>query len=99
MTPLEAQSCGRPVLAYGRGGALETVKDGRTGLFFQDQTPESLIQSMEEFETRQWNPASIRKHAQTFDRDIHSQRILAALQQGWKEFRDLPSRHDPNERF
>ena len=99
ITPLEAQACGRPVLAYGKGGALETVTDGRTGLFFQNQTPEALIQSMEEFETRQWNPALIRKHAQTFDRDIHRRKILAALQQGWKEFRDIPSPHNPKGTF
>ena len=88
MTPLEAQACGRPVLAYGRGGALETVKDGETGIFLEEQTLESLLQSMEEFESRSWNPALIRKHAEGFSRDGHKERILSTLKRGWTDFFD-----------
>lgn len=50
LTPIEAMAAGVPVLAYGRGGALETVLDGRTGLFFHEQTAESLISCIERFE-------------------------------------------------
>ena len=50
ITPVEAQSAGCPVLAYGRGGALETVADGETGLFFPEQTVESLMECLERFE-------------------------------------------------
>lgn len=50
LTPVEAMAAGAPVLAYGRGGALETVSDGRTGLFFHAQTADSLAECMERFE-------------------------------------------------
>ena len=50
ITPVEAQSAGTPVLAFGRGGACETVEDGRTGLLFHAQTVESLAESIEKFE-------------------------------------------------
>ena len=51
MIPLEVQACGRSVIAYGRGGALETVIDGRTGLFFRNQTVDSLVDAIKHFET------------------------------------------------
>jgi glycosyltransferase involved in cell wall biosynthesis len=50
ITPVEAQASGRPVLAFGRGGALETVIDGETGLFFREQTPEALMDAVERLE-------------------------------------------------
>ena len=50
ITPLEAQAAGTPVLAYGRGGALETVRDN-TGLFFAEQTPEAVVDAVREFES------------------------------------------------
>lgn len=51
ITPVEAQASGRPVIAYGRGGALDTVIDGKTGIFFNDQTINSIINSIEKFES------------------------------------------------
>ena len=51
ITPVEAQSAGTPVLAFGRGGACETVLDGKTGLLFDEQTPESLEACIQKFET------------------------------------------------
>ena len=50
ITPLEAQACGTPVLAFGKGGARETVIDGVTGLFFSAQTPEAICEGIEKFE-------------------------------------------------
>jgi glycosyltransferase involved in cell wall biosynthesis len=50
ITPLEAQAAGRPVLAYRMGGSLETIIDGETGLFFDEQTPEALIDGVERYE-------------------------------------------------
>ena len=55
IVPVEAQAAGTPVIAYGRGGALETVRDGETGLFFPEQTVESLCHAIEEFESRPWD--------------------------------------------
>ncbi len=51
IVPIEAQAAGTPVIAYGRGGVLETVKEGETGIFFKEQNEESLINAVEEFES------------------------------------------------
>ncbi|MCR5723548.1 MAG: glycosyltransferase [Treponema sp.] len=68
--PVEAQACGRPVIAFGKGGALETVVDGKTGLFFKEQTPESLIDALNRFEklddAHAFETAAIVSHASTF---------------------------------
>jgi glycosyltransferase involved in cell wall biosynthesis len=66
IAPLEAQACGRPVVAFGRGGALETVKAGVSGLFFDQQTPEALITAIEACASKTWDPRLIRAHAETF---------------------------------
>jgi len=67
IVPLEAQACGRPVVAFARGGGLETVVDGVSGVFFQEQTEDALIDAVERCEARQWDTAAIRTHAKTFD--------------------------------
>jgi len=79
MSPLEVNAAGRPVIAYNAGGAIETVVEGETGLFFDEQTPESLAGAIEEFETHTWNPRVIREHAETFDRNVFSFRMLQFL--------------------
>ncbi len=67
IVPVEAQACGTPVIAYSKGGALETVVDGQTGLFFDQQTPEDLIRAVERFEQMdRLNPESIRENALRF---------------------------------
>src|SRR5207247_3641205 len=54
ITPLEAQASGRPVIAYGAGGALASVVDGTTGVFFQKQTIESLATVLASFDERKY---------------------------------------------
>jgi glycosyltransferase involved in cell wall biosynthesis len=66
ITALEAQAAGRPVLAFRKGGALETVIDGETGLFFDEQTPESLAACVEEFEARSVQATACRENAERF---------------------------------
>ena len=66
MCPVEAQACGRPVIAYARGGALESVNDGVTGLFFPEQTVESLVDAVEAFEKLQFDPAAARRNSLRF---------------------------------
>jgi glycosyltransferase involved in cell wall biosynthesis len=66
IVPLEAQACGRPVVAFGRGGALETVLDGRTGVFFAEQSMASLADAVERAARQGWDSAAIRAHAETF---------------------------------
>ncbi|MBI3261495.1 glycosyltransferase [Candidatus Berkelbacteria bacterium] len=79
ITPLEAMASGRPVIAYGAGGATETIVDGKTGIFFDKQTPESVIQAIKRFEqierTKPFNPRQIRKHALTFDKSVFKRKI------------------------
>ncbi len=68
IVPVEAMACGKPVIAYGRGGATETVLDGTTGLFFAEQTVASLSEAVLEFErtSTQYIPEIIRAHAEQF---------------------------------
>jgi glycosyltransferase involved in cell wall biosynthesis len=66
ITPVEAQACGTPVIAFGKGGSLETVLEGVTGLFFQEQTVESLLEAITRFESSHFDPVQIRAHAEGF---------------------------------
>lgn len=67
LIPLEAQASGIPVLAFGRGGATETVKDGVTGLFFHSHSGKEFIKSLEKIEKMTWHSTILKRHAQKFD--------------------------------
>ncbi len=67
IVPLEAMACGKPVVAFGRGGATETVKDMVSGLFFEEQSPDSLIAAIEKAALQNWDHAAIRGRAEEFD--------------------------------
>jgi glycosyltransferase involved in cell wall biosynthesis len=81
---VEAQACGTPAIAYGAGGALETVRDIRshgdtgTGIFFQKQTEASLIEAVEAFEANvnKFNPGYAKKHAAQFSKQTFTSRYL-----------------------
>jgi glycosyltransferase involved in cell wall biosynthesis len=66
---VEAMASGRPVIAYAAGGVMETVLEGKTGLLFDEQTPESLIKAIQKFEKQQlhFSPAAIREHSKQFN--------------------------------
>jgi glycosyltransferase involved in cell wall biosynthesis len=66
ITPVEAMACGRPVIAYGAGGARDSVKPGETGLFFKPQEADSLAAAIEEFEGLSFDPAAVRRRAEGF---------------------------------
>ncbi|MDD2237170.1 MAG: glycosyltransferase [Kiritimatiellae bacterium] len=66
IVPVEAQACGRPVVAYAKGGALETIVDRQTGIFFHDQTPEALNEAVQQCATMHWDQETIRKNAERF---------------------------------
>lgn len=70
--PVEAQACGTPVIAFGKGGVLETIVDGKTGILYDRQSIESLIQAVDSFEsaTDLWSPAQIRAHAGQFSNEV-----------------------------
>lgn len=67
ITPLEANACGRPVIAFGAGGALETVRDGETGVLFVEPTAASLAAAVQRAEQLSWNATAIRAHAERYD--------------------------------
>ena len=69
ITPVEAMACGKPVIAFGRGGALETVLDAETGLFFHEPSVESLLDAIDRCESSAWNPDAIRRHSLRFSRE------------------------------
>lgn len=75
IVPVEAQACGRPVIAYGKGGVLDTVIDGKTGVLFKEQTVESIKEAILEFETMKFNKEEIREHALEFDEKNFQEKI------------------------
>lgn len=75
LTPLEAMASGTPVLAFGEGGATETVVPGATGAFFHEQTAESLAAAMRAFDPAAFDPAALRAHAAGFDEAVFARRI------------------------
>ncbi len=78
LTPVEAQSYGRPVIAFGRGGACETVLNERTGLWFNQPTLESLMRALDRFERhpeRLWPPEQIAEHARQFSAERFRRRF------------------------
>ncbi|MCX7045181.1 MAG: glycosyltransferase [Candidatus Sumerlaeota bacterium] len=78
--PLEAMACGRPVIALRKGGAMETVVEGKTGLFFDDQTPESLMAAIQRFEGMAFSPAAARARAEEFSRPLCRARLAEAVE-------------------
>jgi glycosyltransferase involved in cell wall biosynthesis len=79
MAPLEANAAGRPVIAYRAGGAMETVEEGVTGLFFAQQTSQSLATAIEQFESLSWDQTVLRRHAERFDRNVFAFKVLQFL--------------------
>ena len=77
IVPVEAQACGKPVVAYGRGGALETIVKDVTGVFFKEQTEEALVFAVDQCARTSWDPAAIRRNAERFS----VQRFINGLDQ------------------
>jgi len=83
---LEAQASGTPVIAYGRGGALETVQENETGIFFGEQTIESLQSAIAEFESRQWDAGKCRANAERFSAKLFRERFQTFVEREWARF-------------
>ncbi len=75
ITAVESMASGRPVIAYKRGGALDTVVEGKTGLFFKEQTWEHLAEKVINFDEHKFNPKEIRKHALKFSKENFKKEI------------------------
>ena len=97
ITPLEAQASGRPVIAYGAGGALASVVDGVTGTFFHEQTVESLAATLANFNATKFDPQTIRNHALEFDKPRFHRRILQFIEAKMSAAKSHESRTPTNE--
>jgi len=87
--PVEAQAAGAPVIAYGRGGALESVVEGETGLFFYEQTVEAVAEAVLEFERRrgEFSVERIRANAERFRKERFQREFMALVEREWERFR------------
>lgn len=90
IVPVEAQAAGTPVIAYGRGGVLETIQNGVTGVFFPKQSVESLKDAVTNFESQQNNfdPLTIQKHAQRFSRTRFDEEYRKLITTKLREFHE-----------
>lgn len=83
IAPVEAQACGTPVIAYGRGGVTESVAEGRSGIFFHEQTADSVLGAIQQFERRltRFNVADIRANALRFGAERFKQQFRACVEE------------------
>jgi len=86
IVPVEAQACGTPVIAFGRGGVLESVIPGQTGLFFNEQSVESVVHTVGEFESRQWDSQLIRRNAERFSIQQFRDQFWELTKKNWAAF-------------
>jgi glycosyltransferase involved in cell wall biosynthesis len=98
IVPVEAMATGKPVLAFARGGALETVieKPGlRTGVLFPEHSVGSLLAGLAALKSAAFDPALLRAHALTFDRELYKRRMKEYCVRRWEEFAlESPQVHD-----
>ncbi|MBI5020065.1 MAG: glycosyltransferase [Ignavibacteriales bacterium] len=85
IVPVEAMACGKPVIAFKKGGALDTMIDGVTGLFFNDPTSESLARCVGELSKRNFDQYKIREHSLQFERKIFKKAIGQFIETKWEE--------------
>ena len=79
IVPVEAQACGRPVVAYGRGGARETVRENETGVFFDRPDADALAAALERAAALRVDTDRIRQHAERFSRERHTEQMRAVI--------------------
>ncbi|HLK58704.1 MAG TPA: glycosyltransferase, partial [Chthonomonadaceae bacterium] len=79
IAPVEANACGRPVIAFAAGGALDSQCDGVTGVLFPEQTVESLCEAVCAAESRDWDPEVIRAHALQFDTAVFQEKMAQVV--------------------
>lgn len=81
LVPVEAMSCGAPIIAYRGGGATHTVVEGFTGTFFDEQTPEAIEAAVREFDPDALDTTAIRMHAEQWDETAFRARVRAAVEE------------------
>jgi len=80
IVPVEAQACGTPVIAFRKGGAIETVKEHETGVFFDEQSVDALIEAVNRFENTAFDRNAIRKNAERFSRNVFRECIKNTIE-------------------
>ncbi len=80
LVPLESMACGTPVIAYRAGGALETVIEGETGTFFDEQTPDALLSTIRAFDHKKYSKETCRSHAEKFRESSFVQNLLSQIE-------------------
>ncbi|MEK7644107.1 MAG: glycosyltransferase [Patescibacteria group bacterium] len=88
LTAVESMAAGRPVIAFGEGGVTETVIPGLTGLFFKEQTWESLLDAVLNFEATAWDSGKIRARAEHFNATEFKRKIRKYVEEKYDEFKD-----------
>ena len=86
ITPLEAMASGRPVIAYRKGGATETIIENETGVFFDKQKKEDIIEVVKNFKVENFDSNNIRRHAENFSVDKFKINIKEYINKSWEEF-------------
>jgi len=86
ITAVEANACGRPVIAYRSGGAVESISEGKTGVFFAEQSWEALADAVIRFDHKQFDPQVIRDHALQFSSVNFRQRLQEIVSREWEKF-------------
>jgi glycosyltransferase involved in cell wall biosynthesis len=86
ITPVQAQAAGRPVIAFGGGGALDTVIPGKTGELFYKMTVDSLAKVMQHFNATAYDSNTIRSHAEQFDTSVFNRQISDFVDSAWEAF-------------
>jgi len=99
IAPVEAMACGTPVIAFGKGGACETILDGLTGLFFHEQTVDAIVSAVKRFERMEFDSNLCRKRAEFFSRDKFNREFQSFVQEkcemsGKKILRELLKAED-----
>ncbi|MWB93805.1 glycosyltransferase [Flavobacterium sp. GA093] len=84
--PVEAQACGTPVIAFAKGGALETVIKNQTGVFFEEQSAQQIKEAVLTFEKLKFEPKTIREHATKFSKQRFEKEIKEFIENKYKQF-------------
>ncbi|MEI8143570.1 MAG: glycosyltransferase [Candidatus Berkelbacteria bacterium] len=86
IVPVEALASGIPVIAYGVGGATESVEDGETGVFFDEQTSDSIVSAVKKFEKMKIEPQKCVKAAANFSKEIFKHKMSDFVEKKWQEY-------------
>lgn len=81
---VEALAAGTPVIAYKKGGALDIVQEGETGVFFEEQAVDSLVKALQRFETMKFLPATLHRKAKRFDKGFFATKFAKVVRDAWR---------------